>query len=224
MRRLLRFAACLGALAVLSCPPPCSARAIVAPTVILGSNRINLVGRWSTALDPLNAADSTEFRALLTVTVLDVSGNPIFGEPVELDFSRCTSDIRLAATQSYHGQTVNCALATVRNVTGRDGRANFVVVGGLASRTDHPAGCAQVWVDSFLCGTFGVGAYDQNNAGGMTLADVAWFWRDLASGTPHDHSDLNGDGTITLADVAYAWGAMSGYYGGFDLSGAASCP
>jgi hypothetical protein len=221
MKRSLRLAARLAALAVILGAAPAFAGLPSPGNVVISTNRINLVGYSSFAADPLNAADSTEYKAKLTVTVRDLANNPIPGLPVVIDFSGCTSDVRISAAQSYHAQTTGCASALVQDYTTADGSVSFVVMGGLAGRTDHPAGCARVFVDSYFAGNLGVGAFDQTGSGGMTLADIAWFWSDVGSGGFHDRSDLNGDGALTLADLAYAWRAMGAR---FDASGVPLCP
>lgn len=200
---------------------------IVSPSnCTVGDTRINLVGTYSGAADPLNAADSIDYKVKLTVTVRDLANNPIAGVPVVLDFSGCTAalgtgEIKIASTQSYHAETVGCATATVQNYSTANGTVSFVVVGGASTRTDHVAGCAKVYADGYLLGSLGVGTFDQNNTGGMSLADVSYFWGDNGSGSFHDRSDIDGNGTLSLADVSYAWGA-NGH--AFTNSGATLCP
>jgi hypothetical protein len=192
---------------------------IVSPAnCTVGATRINLVGFNAAASG--DQADSTASLSKLTITVRDLVNSPIAGVPVVLDFSGCTSDVKVASTQSYHAQTAGCSTATVQGYTTSNGTVSFVVIGGRSAATAHAAGCAKVYADSYLLGSLSVGTFDQNNIGGMTLADVSYFWGDVASGSFHDRTDINGDGILSLADVAYGWGAN----GHFNTSGAVLCP
>ncbi len=197
--------------------------------VMCFARHINLVGWFSGAADPANAADSLDYGAQIEISIRDVSNNPVGGWPVAIDFSGCASDVRIAATQSYHGLVTTCARAWVQGVTASNGIASFVVIGGRVGDTDHPADCATVYIpcrrDGPLdrsCFSLGVGTYDQTNvAGGMSLADIGLAWRDVNSGLPHDRTDFDGNGYLTLADIAYVWDADMHP---FDRSAGALCP
>jgi hypothetical protein len=219
MNRLFRLVARFVPLALLWCASLSSARIVIPRYVIFSDTRINLVGYRAGGSG--DQADSLDYKAKLTLTVQDVMHNPIAGMPVVIDFSGCTADIRIAATQSFHAATASCAWPTVQSYTQPNGRVTFVIIGGASARSDHPPGCARVYVDSYDFGTLNVGAYDQNSTGGMTIADIGWFWSDLGSGTFHDRSDLDGDGYLSLADLAWAWNALGHP---FDSSGQQLCP
>jgi len=195
---------------------------IVSPgNCTVGGTRINLVGSASGAADPNNSADSTEVNSKLTVTVRDIGNNPIAGVPVVLDFSACTPEIKIGGTQKYHAQTAGCATATVQGYSTTNGTVSFVVIGGISTRTSHATGCAKVYADSYLLGSVNVGAFDQNDLAGMTLADVSFFWGD--NGSSAERSNVNDSAaapTVTLADVSFAWGAN----GKFNTSGSPLCP
>ncbi len=205
----MRFDAAL-AVALLALPLAAGAGpapAIISPgNITLSDTHLNLVGVWSWASDPWNAADTLAYGARLTVTVRDIANNPVAGVPVMIDFSGCPG-LRISGTQSYHGEISGCAMPWVLNYTGLQGRVSLVVVGSLQRRVDQAQGCARVYADNYYVGAISVGVYDQNDAGGMSLADIGLFWSDLGSGTYHARSDLDGNGELTLADVAYAWNA-----------------
>ena len=113
---------------------------------------------------------------------------PLAGMPVVIGLSGCTSDIRVAEQQPYHHATVGCAWPTVQGYTASNGNATFVIMGGASSRTDHPAGCARVHVDSHSFGTLRVDAYDQNGNGVDALSDLACWARIYFAG----RSDASG--------------------------------
>ncbi len=216
--RTVLLVAGLAALAPSAAP---AGERIVWPAYILASDtRINLVGLSPWAADPANAADSLEYKCRLVVSVRDVRDNPIAGIPVVIVFSGCP-DVRIAATQSYRSETVTCGVAAVQGYSTTNGTATFVVIGSLAGRAGHAPGCAQIYADGYVGPTLGVGAYDQDGIGGMSLADVGWIWADVASGQFQDRSDLDGSGAPGLADVAWAWSALSHP---FTRSGSPLCP
>jgi hypothetical protein len=207
-------------------------------TITTSSRHLNLVGYRSGATG--DAADSTLYLSKLTVTYHDYMNQPLGTVPVLLDLSGCTSDVRIATTQSYHGQITICEgetpeggstwARTIEGWTTGDGSVSFVVIGGLSGRVDHPAGCAKLWVASNYLGryfmyvtTIDIAAYDQNGCCGFSLPDIAFLWSDLSSGSAHARSDLNGDGQMTLADIAYGWRAEA-TIGVFDRSPLIVCP
>ncbi len=168
----------------------------------VGANRINLVGSFSGATDALNAADSAAAGAKLTITVRDLGSNPVAGSNVVLDFSSCTSDVKIGSAQSYHAETVGCAGATVSNYSNASGVVTFAVIGGRTGTSPHSAGCAKVYADGVLLGSIGVGTYDQNNGAGVTLVDLSGWVADYLSGFNQDRSDYNGAGGVTLVDLS----------------------
>jgi hypothetical protein len=182
----------------------------------ISNTRINLVG-WNGT----TSADSTEINSKVTITVRDVANDPVSGIPVVLDFSACGPEIKIAGTQHYHALTTNCPSGAVQDYSTQNGTVSFVVTGGITNRTSHAAGCCKILIDSYLVGSLNVGAFDQNNLAGMTLADVSFFWAD--NGSSAERSNVNDSQTaptVTLADVAFAWAAN----GKFRASGASLCP
>jgi hypothetical protein len=188
----------------------------------VGGTRINLVGFNSAA--PGDKADSVSTNAKITITVRDVSNNPIPGIPVVLDFSGCVSDVKVAssASQSYHAIATGCATATVQGYSTANGTVSFVVVGGRSAATSHAVGCAKVYADSYLLGSISVGTYDQNNAGGVNGADLSLFGIDLFGGLNPDRSDYNGDLVVNGADLSLFGACLFGGRSG--SSGATLCP
>ncbi len=186
--------------------PPAGARIIVPGSIVLSATHINLVGRIADASVPGGwRVDSTTFGAKLTVTVYSQYGYPLPGCPVLIDFSGCTSDLRVASWQGYHDASTYCPTPYVQGFTTLNGTVSFVIAGAAVSRNDHPAGCAAVYADSYPGGHLAVAAYDQDGIGGMTLADIALVWGDLMTNRWPERSDFDGNGYVTLSDVGYAW-------------------
>jgi len=186
------------------------------------ASRINLVGYNSGGVG--DQADSLEINSKIIVTVRDVANNPIAGVPVVVDFSGCTSDVKIGNYQSFHGQTVGCAGATVQGYSTALGQVTLTIIGGRSAAPAHAAGCATVFADSYNIGSLGVGTFDQTNTGGITLADISLFWTDINDpGPDQDRSDVDGNAALTLADVSYAWTANS-HAASFNASSAVLCP
>jgi len=197
---------------------------IVSPgNCTISAARINLVGQNNAA--PGDKADSVATGAKITITVRDIGNSPIAGIPVVIDFSGCTSDIKVASTQSYHAQTTGCATATVQSYSTTNGTVSFVIIGGRSAAVAHAVNCAKAYADSYLLSpSLGVGAYDENNAGGVTLADLGLWGTDYFGGANPDRSDYNGAGGVTLADLGL-WGST--YFGGrsaASATGGVLCP
>lgn len=208
----------LGASAALAGVPSPSTSVIGGGTA---NERIDLVGYYNGASDASNAADSAATKAKLQVVVKDLASNVIPGSNVVIDFSGATADVKIAATQSYHGETVGCAGATVSNFTNASGVVNFVVIGGKGAAGAHAAASTKVYADGVLLGSIGTGIYDLTNSGGLTLADLG-SWATDYFGTKPDRSDLNGDGAVTLADLG-TW-ATTYFAGKSNTTAAVSCP
>ena len=193
-----------------------------ATTSSLSSNRINLVGYNLSATDAANSADSASTLAKLTVTVRDLGGNPVAGSNVVIDFSGATSDLKIASTQFYHGETVGCAGATVSNYSNAAGVVTFSVIGGKTGTTAHTVGSVKVYADGVLLSSIGAGTYDYTNTGGLTLIDLSGWAGDYFGGLNPDRADIDGNGTVTLIDMSN-W--ASAYFGGRQSASAAtSCP
>ncbi len=182
--------------------------------------RVNLVGYDIGTSLP----DGGPFGATITVTVRDLGNNPIANSSVVLDFSGVTSDIRIADTQLYAGLTTNCATKGISALTDVAGVATFVVLGGGMATVApaHAALSGKVYADGVLLGNIGVGAYDQNGAGGVGGADLSRFLGDFVLGTNPDRSDYNGAAGVGGADLSL-WLAVF-VAGASNTSSATYCP
>jgi len=185
------------------------------------NTRINLVGFDIST----SSADSVASGAKFSVTVRDLGNNPIANSSVVLDFSGVTSDIRIDDTQAnYQLLTANCGAHTVRALSDAAGVANFVVVGGgMASvAAAHAPLSGKVYADGVLLGNIGVGAYDQNGAGGVGGADLSRVLGDFVLGTNPDRTDYNGAGGVGGADLSL-WLSVF-VAGASNTSSASYCP
>ncbi len=144
-----------------------------------------------------------------TVTVLDVSLNPVVGSNVTLNFTNCT-DTELCG-----------AAVSVSATTDAFGVATFTAIGG----GKHPggifpgagAGCIEIRADSYLLGTATAVVYDLNGANlggnGVSISDLPLFLDDWGdSGTYRGRSDFNQDGSIQITDLP-VWLAFWGLDG-----------
>jgi len=186
----------------------------------VGVQRINLVGYNSGA--PGDKADSVSTLAKLQVLVRDISNNPIAGIPVVIDFSGCTSDVKIGSTQSYHAQTIGCATATIQGFTTTNGTVNFAVVGGHGAGASHAGGCAQVYADSYLLTSINVGTYDENNTSGVNGVDLSAFGGDLFGGLNPSRSDFNNDASVNGLDLSIEGNVL--FSGRSNTSSSVLCP
>src|SRR5262245_47026067 len=174
-----------------------------------------------------NTAGTVDVRAEKTMTIRDAFNNPIGNSTVVITFTNCTSqDIRLCNNQPNHpGALFNCAAKTVTAVTNAAGVATFRVAGGANNNGGNPAGalagCATVQADGVPMGSLTVGAPDENNTGGVTVADLSSFAGDRF-GLYRGRSDFNGDNAVTVADLAIF--SQFRFGGGSNASCAAGCP
>jgi hypothetical protein len=86
----------------------------------------------------------------------------------------------------------------------------------------HAPLTGKVYADGVLLGNIGVGAYDQNGAGGVGGADLSRFLADFVLGTNPDRSDFNGAGGVGGADLSL-WLAVF-VAGASNTSSATYCP
>src|SRR5437868_5065083 len=158
---------------------------------------IRLVGSTSSVADPLGQ---------FTVTVRDLSNNPLANSTVTIDFTNCTPDIKLGtqAAQVFAGLVLDCPTHAARMLTNTSGVATFRIIGG--SNTATPAAafkCAKVLADGVLLGNVNVACHDLNSAGGLNGADVSLCITDLFAGaTTRARSDLDCTGTTNGADAS----------------------
>lgn len=164
--------------------------------------RINLVGFDFAS----STADGAAGNATQTVTVRDLANNPIANSSVVLDFSGCTSDVRLGdgTAQLFPGVSINCGGHTARALTNGSGVATMVLIGGGNSAVlSHAAGCAKVYADGVLLGSIGVGMYDEDGASGVAGADLSlWKFDFVNHPATSDRSDYDGAGGVAGADLS----------------------
>jgi hypothetical protein len=176
---------------------------------------INFGGSLGGAVDPL---------ATKTVTIRDAFNNLVANSTVVVTFTNCTnSDMRLCGAQPHHpGALFNCAAKTVTAVTDANGVATFRVAGGAANPGNNGAGvgvgCATVQADGVPMGSWTVGAPDENNGGGVSVADLGLFGADRFGVNYRGRSDFNWSGPpISVADLGifgqFRFSAVSGNAG-----------
>jgi hypothetical protein len=212
-----RVSLALLALMLIAAP---AARAQGGGNSTISGNRINLGG-----FNPGTAGDQNDHCSpgtTITVTVRDIGNNPIPGIAVVLDFSPASSDLKLALTQSFMGETVDCATARVSNVTDALGRVTFAVRGSRVPGPAHAPGSVRVFADNYLLGNLSAGLYDQDGANGVSLPDLGLWGADYFSSTNPDRSDYNGNGLVSLADLSLF---SACYFSGCSsASGPSACP
>jgi hypothetical protein len=131
-----------------------------------------------------------------TVVVRDIGGTAIPNAQVVIDFSART-DLVLCSTQ-LDGSTVDCGLKTVRKFTDALGSVTFDVLGGSTAHNGILAtapASIEVFAAGVLIGTIRGAAYDLNNVGGASAADLA-IW--LADAAPPAKARADYDYTTTV--------------------------
>jgi hypothetical protein len=158
---------------------------------------ISLVGK---TVGVPGTADPTAFGAA-NYTIRDASNNPVPGSVVIMNFSACT-DVRLCSAAQPGTMTVNCGSKTVSGVTDAAGLVSFRIVGGgLTSGAAVLVPCISVTADGVPLNTIRSSTFDENGAGGLTLADVTLAKNDVGLNNGRTRTDFNKSGTLTLADV-----------------------
>lgn len=221
MTGLVRKAAVLAACGVLFGAAAAFAGVPSSGNSSFSGTRINIVGFDGVS----TSADSNAAGAKFSVTVRDLANNPIANSAVVLDFSGCTSDVRIDDTQAnYQNLTAACAGHTVRSLTDATGVAYFVVVGGGygAVSPAHAPLSGKVYADGVLLGNIGVGVYDQNGGAGVGAADLSRVLGDFVGGTNPDRTDYNGVGGVGAADISLWLGTFVA--GKSNTSSASYCP
>jgi len=170
-----------------------------------------------------NTAGVVDVAVERTMTIRDAFNNPISNSTVVITFTNCTNqDIRLCNIQPSHPGLFNCAQKTVTAVTNASGVATFRIAGGATNGGGNPAGagvgCATVQADGVPMGNLTVGAFDDNNGGGVNPADLAAFLGDRF-GSYRGRSDFNWDGFVNPSDFSLI---LSVRFGGGSVSSCAS--
>jgi hypothetical protein len=147
-----------------------------------------LAGHTGSTADPL---------ASETFVIRHVSGTPMFGAVVTIDFSAC-SDVRLSADALEPGFFLDCAHKMIRGTTDQNGRVTFRIVGaasGSAARA-LPA-CAAVFADGVLFPSLSASAFDLDGSGGVNGLDLSIAAQAAFSRTSTARSDFDFDGAST---------------------------
>ncbi len=132
----------------------------------------------------VNATGVPDTLIHFTVTVNDITGLPINGSNVEVNFANCT-DTKLCSVQPSP-ETVDCVAKAVRASTNALGQVTFfVLAGALDPGTSIPpaffpgpgSGCVRVFADGIQLGTVTCVDVDQNGAtpgnNGVNGADLS---------------------------------------------------
>jgi hypothetical protein len=173
-----------------------------------------------------NTAGTVDVRVEKTMTIRDAFNNLVSNSTVVITFTNCTNqDIRLCNNQPNHpGAQFNCGAKTVTAVTNASGVATFRIAGGALNGGGNPAGagagCASVQADGVPMGSLTVGAFDENNAGGVNPGDIASFLSDRF-GSYRGRSDFNGDNLNNPSDLSLLLNVRFG--GGSTASCASVC-
>jgi hypothetical protein len=181
--------------------------------------RINLVGFDAGS----STADTAPAFALVSVTVRDLANNPIPNSSVIIDFAGDVSDLRIGDTvdQYYPGVTSNCSSHGVHIVSDGSGVASLAVIGGGKPGAAHSMG-GKVYADGVLLGSIAVGMYDEDGAGGVSIADLSIWATDFFGGSNPERSDFDNASGVTIADLS-VW-ASTFFAGGSNASATTYCP
>jgi hypothetical protein len=190
--------------------------------------RVSVLGTQTGNADP---------NAAFPVVVRDLANNPIPSSSVVIDLVNCT-DTRISnQTANIAGQTVDCALKTVRALTDATGSVTMSVLGAAmnpsgASAPGPGAGCVRIFADGVLLGTATALVFDQNGGSipgsdGVEISDLSRWLVDFGSfgaGGPYvgrsDYNHIASPGNIGIDDLS-AWlvrfGAGTSASGTFSL-------
>ncbi len=197
MRRMLRNTSAILPVAVAVCMA-CAATAragtaIPDPRNTIVPGHINLVGCGT--YGPDSACGHFQVRCL------DLIGNPIEHADIALDFSQCT-DVALAEDQRDPRITLSCQLRLARATTDGGGYASFTLLGACTGQPSSGRRPITVFANGVRVGSIGVGAFDLDGVGGVTLVDLRIWTADFYSDTHPAIADLDGDGRVTLMDLS----------------------
>jgi hypothetical protein len=178
---------------------------------------LTLVGRDGVgAIDPADP---------FTVVVRKLSGNPVPGAYVILDFVDCT-DLRFCTDQGDPNVTVVCENRAIRAFADGQGQVTLRIAGcavnsGASPGPTDPA--LKVYADGVLLKVVRAAAFDQNGCNGADPNDLSAWLKDSFSGQAYARSDYNGDGALDPNDLSL-WLAAS-FSGASVLGcGSATCP
>jgi len=163
-----------------------------------------------------------------SVTVRDISNAPISGATVTVNFSGCTTDIRLCQTQTFTGVSVDCPTKVVSKTTSGLGVATFRITGGAANAGNSAGagvGCAEIRANGVFLNNVTVAAFDQGGGlNGVTGGDLSlWLSDFFALPKPYyGRSDYNFGGVVDGGDLSI-W--LSDFFSNRSLTGCTTaCP
>lgn len=190
--------------------------------------RINVLGTQTGNPDP---------NAAFSVVVRDLANNPIANSSVVIDLINCT-DTRISnQTANIAGQTVDCPLKTVRELTDATGTVSMSVLGGAtnpsgASAAGPGGGCVRIFADGVLLGTATALVFDQNGgslpgADGVEISDLSRWLVDFGSGVYKGRSDYNhaaSPGVVGIDDLSVWLGRFGAGTSASGTFSAGFCP
>ena len=178
---------------------------------------LTLVGRdGGGAIDP---------SAPFTVVVRKLSGRPVPGADVVLEFSGCP-DLRFCADQGDPNVTADCTHHVIRARADGNGQVTFHVQGCAANTgaSRGPTGPAlNVYADGVPLKVVRVAALDETGSNGLDPNDLSAWLADFFSGEAFARSDYDGDGTLDPNDLSLWLGAFLGGASALGC-GSATCP
>ena len=154
-------------------------------------------------------------------TIRDLTNIPVPGSVVTVDFTDCT-DLAIASDQHDPRVFVNCGPRTVSAVTGVNGQARFTLIGTGTPGPAHASHSLRIYADGVLMGSLGVGVFERDGVGGLTLADLAYWAQDYFSGVYRERADLDGIANVSLLDLS--WWSTAYFNGNNVIPAGPYCP
>jgi hypothetical protein len=157
-----------------------------------------------------------------TITVRDLSNNPLLGSNVTVDLSGCTVDLKIASDQLNVNHTTNCTGKTVSGYTNAAGLVAFTVLGNSFTSATHTGlACARIYADGVLLSSPSVAAFDLDGASGVAVGDLAQWLGDLGAGVYRGRADYDGSASVAVGDLAQWLGRLGS---GASTTTGAVCP
>jgi hypothetical protein len=138
-----------------------------------------------------------------TIVVRKLSGNPMYGADVVLDFSGCP-DAAICLDPLDPGVDNLCQYHALRRFTDISGTVTFHVIGCDRDPPGATGATLRVYADGVLLRTVPVAVFDLTGCGGVDGGDLSAWLSDYFSGQPFARSDYDGDGILTGSDLS-AW-------------------
>ncbi len=140
-----------------------------------------------------------------SVIVRFLSGSPVPGADVVVEFTNCATDIRVCA--GGPPGAVDCPSLTVHATSDASGFAQFDIRGSarFAPATIR-GGCARIYADGVVLGIRPVAAYDLSGSGGLGPPDISqWladYFRSVTEAFHAARSDYDFNGVLSPVDLA----------------------